>query len=161
MSDRAEVKILPPVILLPVFGLQAILWSLAPSPFLPRHVALPPGLTVVAGSIALAILGAKEIVRAGTAFDSRKTTTALVGSGVYQFTRNPVYLSMVLLIVGAGLALNSLWALLLAIPTAGTLYLTAIRPEERYLEAKFGDAYRAYGREVPRWFSFRRSLSRL
>ena len=95
----------------------------------------------------------------GTAFDARKTTTALVDSGVFRFTRNPVYLSMVLLVIGVGLILNSSWSLLLAVPTGSALCLTAIRPEERYLEAKFGETYRAYRSEVPRWFSIRRVLT--
>ncbi len=66
-----------------------------------------------------------------------------------------------LLVISVGLALNSLWSLLLAVPTASALCLTAIRPEECYLEAKFSDAYRAYCGEVPRWFSVRRALSAL
>ena len=100
MTDRAEVKVLPPFVLLPVLGVQVILWAVAPVHLLPGSVALPFGLAVVAELIALAILGAREIVRAGTAFDARKATTALVDSGVYRFTRNPVYLSMVLLVIG-------------------------------------------------------------
>ena len=78
MTDRAEVKVLPPFVLLPVLEVQVILWAVAPVHLLPGSVALPFGLAVVAGSIALAILGAREIVRAGTAFDARKATTALV-----------------------------------------------------------------------------------
>jgi protein-S-isoprenylcysteine O-methyltransferase Ste14 len=66
---------------------------------------------------------------------------------------------MVLLVIGIGVILNSLWSLLLAIPTGSALCLTAIRPEERYLEAKFGDAYRGYRERVPRWFSIRRPLA--
>ena len=54
----------------------------------------------------MALLAAREIVRGKTAFDVRKETTALVASGVFRFTRNPVYLSMVLLVIGVGLTLN-------------------------------------------------------
>jgi protein-S-isoprenylcysteine O-methyltransferase Ste14 len=66
---------------------------------------------------------------------------------------------MVLFVIGVGLFLNSFWSLLLAVPTGSALCLTAIRPEERYLEGKFGDAYRAYRSRVPRWFSVRRVRS--
>jgi protein-S-isoprenylcysteine O-methyltransferase Ste14 len=159
MTDRAEVKVLPPFVLLAALVAQGVLWSLAPARMLPTLVALALGLAVIAGSVVLAIVAAREIVRAGTALDVRKTTTALVESGVFRFSRNPVYLSMVLLVVGVGLALNSFWSLLLAVPTSYALYLVAIRFEERYLEAKFGDAYRAYRERVPRWFSIRRALS--
>jgi protein-S-isoprenylcysteine O-methyltransferase Ste14 len=159
MIDRAEVKVLPPLLLLPILGAQALLWNFAPLRILPGYVAPPLAVAVVAGSIALVILAAREIARAETAFDARKATTALVDSGVFRFTRNPVYLSMVLLVIGVGLMLNSFWSLLLAVPTGSALCLTAIRPEERYLEAKFGDAYRAYRAAAPRWFSFRRVLA--
>jgi protein-S-isoprenylcysteine O-methyltransferase Ste14 len=159
MTDRAQVKVLPPFVLLSAIGAQAFLWAVAQVRMLPNHVALVLGLVVIGVSIALAIVAAREIVRAGTAFDARKSTTALVDSGVFRFTRNPVYLSMVLLVVGIGFASNSILALLLAVPTGSALCLTAIRPEERYLETKFGDAYRAYRERVPRWFSVRRALS--
>jgi protein-S-isoprenylcysteine O-methyltransferase Ste14 len=155
MTDRAEVKVLPPFVLLAVLGMQGLLWALVPMRF-PGNVALPLGLLVVAGSILVVLLAAKEIIRAKTALDARKETTALVASGVFRFTRNPIYLSMVLLVIGVGLALNSPWSLLLAVPTGSVLCLTAIKPEERYLEAKFGDAYRAYRRAVPRWLSVTR-----
>jgi protein-S-isoprenylcysteine O-methyltransferase Ste14 len=159
MTDRAEVKILPPFVLAPVLGAQAIAWALGPAPILPSNVTVPLGLAVVAASIARAILAAREIIRARTAFDARKATTALVESGVFRFSRNAVYLSMVLLVIGVGLILNSFWSLLLAIPTGSALCLTGIRPEERYLEAKFGETYRAYRSRVPRWFSVWRVLS--
>jgi protein-S-isoprenylcysteine O-methyltransferase Ste14 len=159
MTDRAEVKVLPPLVLLAALVAQAVLWSLAPARMLPALIALLLGLAVIAGSLALGVVAAREIVRAGTAIDVRNTTTALVESGIFQFSRNPVYLSMVVLVVGVGLALNSFWSLLLALPTGYTLDRLAIRPEEPYLEAKFGDAYRAYRERVPRWFSVRRALS--
>jgi protein-S-isoprenylcysteine O-methyltransferase Ste14 len=107
-------------------------------------------------SFALVALALIEIRRARTSFDVRKPTTAVAMTGVFGFTRNPVYLSMTLLVLGLGLMLNSPWSLLLTIPTGSAFCLTAIRPEERYLEAKFGDAYRTYLGEVPRWFSIRR-----
>jgi protein-S-isoprenylcysteine O-methyltransferase Ste14 len=63
---------------------------------------------------------------------------------------------MVLLVIGIGLMLNSPWAILVAIPLSSALHLTAISPEENYLEGKFGDVYRAYRDKVPRWFSLKR-----
>jgi hypothetical protein len=55
MPDRAEVKVLSPLVLLPVLGLQAILWDIAPLRLLPEHAAGPLGLVLVAISVALAI----------------------------------------------------------------------------------------------------------
>src|SRR5208337_996833 len=134
MADRAEVKVLPPFVVLAALGAQALLWVFARVRMLPDSVALVLGLAVIAGSVALGVVAAREIVRAGTAFDARQTTTALVDTGVFRFARNPVYLSMILLVVGVGLALNSFWSLLLAVPTGAAFCVTAIRPEERYLD---------------------------
>jgi protein-S-isoprenylcysteine O-methyltransferase Ste14 len=143
MTDRAEVKILPPIVLAAALGLQALVAYLFPIRFIPHSVAIAAG-AAIAASVALVLLAVREIKRAGTAFDSRKPTTSIVATGVYRFTRNPVYFSMILLVVGVGLMLNSPVALLLAIPTGSALCLSAVRPEERYLEGKFDREYRAY-----------------
>jgi protein-S-isoprenylcysteine O-methyltransferase Ste14 len=156
MTDRAEVKVLPPIVLGAVLTLQALVASLFPMRFIPNAVALAAGATAIAASVALVFLAARERKRVGTAFDSRKPTTVIVATGVYRFTRNPVYFSMMLLVIGVGLTLNSPLALLLAIPTGSALCLTAIRPEERCLEGKFDHEYRTYRDAVPRWLSARR-----
>jgi protein-S-isoprenylcysteine O-methyltransferase Ste14 len=156
MTDRAEVKILPPIVLATALGLQALVAFQFPTRFIPNAMALGAGAAVVAASVALVLLAVRKIKRAGTAFDSRKPTTSIVATGVYRFTRNPVYFSMILFVVGVGLMLNSPLALLLAIPTGSALCLSAVRPEERDLEGKFGREYRAYRDAVQRWPSPRR-----
>jgi protein-S-isoprenylcysteine O-methyltransferase Ste14 len=156
MTDRAEVRVLPPIVLGAALGLQALIAFLFPMRFIPNAESIPAGAAVIAASVALVILAVREINRAGTAFDSRKPTTTIVTTGVHRFTRNPVYFSMMLLVVGVGLMLNSLLALLLAIPTGSALCLSAVRPEKRYLESKFNREYRAYRDAVPRWLSPRR-----
>ncbi len=156
MTDRADVKVLPPFVLLGFLAVESLVAVLAPTRALPAAVALPSGIGVIAASVVLLLLAVREIARAKTAFDVRRPTTRIVASGVFHFSRNPVYLSMILLVVGVGLMLNSLWSILLAVPMGSVLCLTIIRPEERYLEGKFGDAYRAYRSEAPRWLSMRR-----
>jgi protein-S-isoprenylcysteine O-methyltransferase Ste14 len=155
MMDRADVKVLPPFVLLGFLALGLLLAFLAPIPVLPKVAARILGIIVIVVSIVLAPLAVSEIIRAKTALDVRKPATALVSSGVFRISRNPIYLSMVLLVIGVGLALNSGWSILLAAPMGGVLWLTAIRPEERHLEGKFGEAYHAYCAETPRWLSAR------
>ena len=154
--DRANVRILPPIVLAVVLSLQVLFATLLPGRIFPGAVL---GLPVLLASFALVAFAVSEIRRARTSFDVRKPTTAIATTGVFGFTRNPVYLPMTLLVLGLGFVLNSPWSLLLTIPTGSALCLTAIRPEELYLEAKFGDAYRTYRGEVPRWFSISRALS--
>ena len=157
MNDSAEVKVLPPVVLATAVGLEFLVAIFAPMLIVPNAPAIVFGGAVVAVAVALVIQAARQLVREGTAFDARKSTTSIVTTGVYQFTRNPVYLSMMmLLVVGIALILNSPWALLLVIPTGGALHLAAIRPEERYLERKFDGAYQSYRDAVPRWLSLPR-----
>ena len=71
--------------------------------------------------------------------------------GPYRFTRNPMYLQMVLVCVGVAIILANLWILLLTPFCAWALRHFAIRPEEEYLERKFGASYLEYKGRVRRW----------
>jgi protein-S-isoprenylcysteine O-methyltransferase Ste14 len=138
-SDKARVIALPPLILTGVLVLGFVL-DLARS-----------GLLVILGGIALALLAVRQMVRAKTAVDVRKPTTEIVTSGVFQFSRNPIYLSMVVLCLGAAFLLDSLWFLALCAPLAIVLQRGVIEPEEAYLEQKFGAKYLRYKAKVRRW----------
>jgi protein-S-isoprenylcysteine O-methyltransferase Ste14 len=151
MRDRADVKVLPPILLAAALGAGSATAALFPVRLLPTGAAITIGLGAIAASLVLVGFAFREIHRAKTAFDVRKPTTAIVTTGVFRFTRNPVYLSMMLLYVGAAFLANLPWTLLLAIPTGSVLCMAAIKPEERYLDAKFGDDYRAYRARTPRW----------
>ena len=156
MTDSAERQGVAASRVVGFLGLESLVAVLAPMPALPAPVARLLGISVVIVSVALLLLAIMEIAGAKTAFDLRKPTTRIVTSGIFYITRNPVYLSMILLVIGIGLALNSVWSILLAAPMGSVLCLTIIRPEERYLEGKFGDVYRAYCAQAPRWLSKRR-----
>lgn len=80
-----------------------------------------------------------------------KTTPEIISTGVYRFTRNPMYLGMALLQVGIGVGFANGWILALLPPVLVIIYAVAIRPEETYLESKFGDGYTAYKKSVRRW----------
>lgn len=155
MEDRAKVKILPPVLLLLALAAGVVVSVLAPARLLPPELAIPAGIATIALSVVLVLAAVAGLRRANTAFDVRKPTTGIVMTGAFALTRNPVYLSMMLLYVGIALLINSPWMLLMSIPTGSALCLAVIRPEERYLAAKFGDAYQRYIESVPRWFGWR------
>ena len=155
MQDNANVKVLPPIVLAVALGLGIAIGLVLPVQLLPAEAALLLGLGVIAFSVLLVVAGMRELKRTKTTFDVRKPRSAIVRTGVFRLTRNPIYLSMMLLYVGLSLLVNSPWMLLLAIPTGNALCLAAIKPEERYLEANFGHAYRDYRAAVPRWISLR------
>jgi len=80
-----------------------------------------------------------------------KATTRIVKTGVFRFTRNPMYLSLALLLFAAAFAFNAFSFILMAMIFMLILNHGVIQPEETYLERKFGDEYRAYTAKVRRW----------
>jgi protein-S-isoprenylcysteine O-methyltransferase Ste14 len=119
--------------------------------------ALPLALAVVAALIGLAVWLALDgaamlhFRRARTSMIPMKPTNALVTSGPYGFTRNPMYLGMAVLYVALALALGVIWALAFLPLVIVAVNRLVIAREEPYLEARFGDVYSAYKRRVRRW----------
>lgn len=119
--------------------------------------ALPaPALVAVClalAGICLNVLPKLAFQRAGTTVNPLKPelSSQLVTSGVYRYTRNPMYLGQAVVLLAWTLYLHNA-AALLAVP-ALMLYVTRfqIRPEERHLSARFPDAYAAFRMQVPRW----------
>jgi len=151
-NETPGVPVPPPAI----FG-GAFIAGLALDLILPLRLASRFERLVVGG--ALAALGvtiggaaARDMRASGTALDPRKPTTALVTSGPFRRTRNPLYLSMALCYAGAALLLNRIAALFLLPFVVRAVERSAIEREERFLERKFGNAYREYRKRVPRWF---------
>jgi protein-S-isoprenylcysteine O-methyltransferase Ste14 len=151
LEDKANVTVLPPLIPLLAIGAGVLVHLAFPMAIAPEAVTTPSGVVLILNSILFVVAAAHELTKARTAFDVRKPTTALVRSGVFRLSRNPVYFSMLLLCVGVALLANSLAMLLLSLPAGSALCLLVIRKEERYLERKFGDAYLAYKATVRRW----------
>ena len=91
------------------------------------------------------------MTRAGSNVPTRLPTTTIVETGPYRFTRNPIYLGMVLGLIGLAIGFNSFWLLVTLVPFALVIRYGAITREEAYLERKFGDVYRRYRARVRRW----------
>jgi len=80
-----------------------------------------------------------------------KPTTTIISTGIYSHSRNPIYVAFCLILIGAGIFLDSWWVLISVMPSAVLVYYLAIRKEEAYLEKKFGEEYLLYQNEVRRW----------
>jgi protein-S-isoprenylcysteine O-methyltransferase Ste14 len=89
--------------------------------------------------------------RAGTSMVPLNPSTALVVSGPYRFTRNPMYLGMAFLYVGLAFALGVIWALFLLPLVIAAVDQLVIAREEAYLVRKFGQPYCDYMARVRRW----------
>jgi protein-S-isoprenylcysteine O-methyltransferase Ste14 len=154
--DGAAVRFPPPLLALAGVLLGVLLERLWPIGLLGVElsdaVRRTVGWAIVAG--AFLVLGLWPVVlfrRSGQSEIPWKPTTSIVERGPYRFTRNPMYLQMVLICIGLAILLETAWILLLTLAVAWALQRFAIRPEEAYLERKFGDSYRAYKRRVRRW----------
>jgi outer membrane protein TolC/protein-S-isoprenylcysteine O-methyltransferase Ste14 len=120
-------------------------------------LSLPPwlracGVALIAAALLLATFAFREFRRAGTSFETRRATTAIISTGPFARTRNPLYVGLTALTAGLALALDLPWAIPLLVPVLWILHHGVILREERYLERKFGDAYTSYRSRVPRWF---------
>jgi protein-S-isoprenylcysteine O-methyltransferase Ste14 len=91
------------------------------------------------------------ITRAGSNVPTNRPTTSIVDTGPYRFTRNPIYLGMMLGLVGLAIAFDSLWPLVALVPFALVIRYGVIAREEAYLERTFGEVYRRYRARVRRW----------
>ena len=101
--------------------------------------------------VALAVWAIVNIRKAGAQFDVHKPTTAIVETGPYRFTRNPIYLGMFLGQTGIAIGFDSLWVLAMLVPFYFVVRHGVVAREEAYLERKFGAVYRGYKSRVRRW----------
>jgi len=152
-ADTPQVIALPPLIFLGALALAALLEAALPIPLPPLSsgVAYGVGAVLVLCGLALLLLGARRFSAAGTNIPPTLPTTALVVTGPYRWSRNPLYLAMILIYAGIGFAALSSWVLLLAVPLILILNYGVVIREEVYLERKFGADYRAYRARVRRW----------
>lgn len=110
------------------------------------------GILVIASGLTLiaAALGLFRSFR--TRAEPWQPASALVSSGVYRFSRNPMYLGMLLTYAGLATALQSVTAVFLLLPLLVVIDRLVIRREEAYLQRRFGKTYENYRVEVRRWF---------
>ncbi|MFO1068911.1 MAG: isoprenylcysteine carboxylmethyltransferase family protein [Geminicoccaceae bacterium] len=99
----------------------------------------------------LALWAERAFKAVGTEVRPWRPSTALAASGPYRFTRNPMYLGLLLGTIGIALGLDNPWLLGLVVPLALVLRYGVIAREEAYLERKFGDGYTTYKASVRRW----------
>jgi protein-S-isoprenylcysteine O-methyltransferase Ste14 len=125
---------------------------LAPLPFVPTAIPaswIGGGLFVLA--LALFAWAVTTMTRAGSNVPTSMPTTSIVERGPYRFTRNPIYLGMMLSLAGLAIAFDSLWSLIMLVLFFLVIRYGVVAREEAYLERKFGDVYRSYRARVWRW----------
>ena len=148
-----ELKIPPPLVALVI---AVAMWgiSLATSRFeISPAFRYAAAILIALAGFGFAISGVRAIRRARTTISPIKpeAATSLVTSGVYRFTRNPMYLGLCLVLLAWAVFLSSAWAVLG--PVAFVLYINQfqIAPEEKVLSKLFGQAFAEYQSKVRRW----------
>ena len=151
--QKLELKIPPAVV---VVGMALLMWSaakIAPQCWisLPARKAL--GLIAVVAGFSIGYLSVTAFRRAQTTINPLKpeTSRALVASGIYSRSRNPIYLGLLFVLLGWALILSNLLAF--ALLPLFVLYMNRFQivPEERALEKLFGAEFTGYKAKVRRW----------
>ena len=155
VRDTAGVIAPPPLVALGAVILGILLDWLMPayvlSAVLTRNGRIVISVLLIAAGAALAVAGRGTFVRFGTNVNPFKPSSVLVTTGVFAYVRNPMYVGLACLVAGIGIALASDWTLVMLVAAALVIHFGVVKREERYLEAKFGDAYRRYMNTVPRY----------
>jgi protein-S-isoprenylcysteine O-methyltransferase Ste14 len=153
LEDRARVTIPPPVTLIVSIVVGLSLHQVFPVAVM--SASLPVRLLIAAplllGYGVVTALAIRMMLARNTAVAPHQSTTTLISEGPFSLTRNPLYLSVLLLFAGIALLLNEVWMLCLIPVMFVALDRGAVIHEEEYLERKFGDQYLNYKRRVRRW----------
>jgi protein-S-isoprenylcysteine O-methyltransferase Ste14 len=144
----------PPLLLAVALGAAILLGRLHPLPWpgvndLPAQII---GYGLGAFGVLLVAWGFVTLFRADTTVLPHKRVDRLVTHGAFGFRRNPIYMGEALMLLGLAQAAGNVWMAIMAPPFALFVLLLAILPEERHLEARFGEEYLAYKDRTRRWF---------
>ena len=141
----------PPFVYLAAILAGVALDFIHPLPFLPGKLGMLKGVALIVVALAIFVLSVRRFKVAGTPVPGNEPTTAIVRSGPYEWSRNPIYLAFSVLQVGIAFWFDSLWMLATLVIAWGLMNWVVIPREERYLERKFGPEYLDYKAKVRRW----------
>jgi protein-S-isoprenylcysteine O-methyltransferase Ste14 len=150
-TDNPEVAVLPPLLYGSAFLVELVLQWIWPLVIIRQPIAFWLGLILSIPALVLAAWGSRTMHQSGTNISPLKPAVALVTTGPFGFSRNPLYVAITLLYVGFTMLLNSWWGVLLLAPVLVALHWGVVRREERYLEGKFGEEYDKYRSRVRRY----------
>ena len=140
----------PPVVYLSAIALGLLLHLAWPLRLAPAAVGVPLGAFAVLVAIALFLYAVRTLRSADTPVPGNRPTTTIVRTGPFRFSRNPIYLSFSLLLLGVAFLVNSWWLLATLALAVALMSFVVIPREERYLERRFPSEYLPYKASVRR-----------
>jgi protein-S-isoprenylcysteine O-methyltransferase Ste14 len=149
--DNPGVIARPPFLTLGAFLIGGALEWLRPTCIFGGALRSVLGLLLAGAGVALIATAVRQFRAAGTNIETYKPSETIVTTGLYGRSRNPIYVAMAVILIGLGLAVDSLWVVAMVVPLLLVLRFGVIAREERYLAGKFGETYRAYTARVRRW----------
>jgi protein-S-isoprenylcysteine O-methyltransferase Ste14 len=150
-ADNSGVRIHPPFFFLGALLVSSGLERMWPWPIFGHQAPRVVGGVIAFFGIALIAWGRGVMVARGTNLNPTLPTTAIVTTGPFRFSRNPLYLGLTMTYLGLAMAINAWWSFLLLVPVLFAMHFDVVLREERYLEQKFGDNYRQYCARVRRY----------
>jgi protein-S-isoprenylcysteine O-methyltransferase Ste14 len=148
---RAPLGLVPPVWFLLALVATFLLARFTPLAIVVRWPWNLLGLVPVAAGLAVAIAGNQRFHRHGTSVIPFSRSSALVTDGVFRYTRNPMYLGLLAVLLGVVVALGAVSPLVVVAAMAVLLRTWFVLPEEALMREQFGEAYEAYRGRVRRW----------
>ncbi|MEM6974367.1 MAG: isoprenylcysteine carboxylmethyltransferase family protein [Pseudomonadota bacterium] len=118
---------------------------------LPASIRLS-GWILIALAVLMMLWAVRHMLRADTAVMPHRSPRILVRTGPFRYTRNPIYLADLLVVVGLAMALGQPAGAMLVLPLGYILQKRFIEPEEARLDKNFDHQFRAWSAEIPRWF---------
>lgn len=150
-NDRPRLVANPFLVYIGLGLCALLLQKLAPLPFLAPSSARLIGLLIMITNLVIGLPAVRSMFAARTSPNPARPTTALVHSGPYRFSRNPMYIGLTLLYTGLMVIFRLPWGLVLLPIVIWLITNWVIVPEEKYLEQKFGEEYSSYKSAVRRW----------
>ncbi len=150
-TDIPGVIMPPPYLFLGLVVIGTALDAVWPMPLMPASMQIMGGGVLIVMAVSLLGSALVRFRRAETHVETWKPSSALVTNGPYRVTRNPIYIAFGLAFLGLACALDNIWLAGLTVVLMIVLDVGVVRREERYLAAKFGDAYTTYCQHVRRW----------
>ncbi|MGI9393889.1 MAG: methyltransferase family protein [Boseongicola sp.] len=152
--DRPDIIVFPPFAFFLAVVLTFVLRHWLPFGVLdavPQSILLVVGLATIAVALWFNFAGIFAFRHAETNINPSKPALTIVQDGPYRFSRNPMYLGLILFVAGLGIAVATFWGPIMACLLWAILHWGVVLREEKYLRTKFGDDYSSLLNRTRRW----------